>query len=146
MSSNSVPVIALVGRPNVGKSTLFNRLTGTMNALVVDEPGVTRDRQWGQGEWEERPYIVIDTGGIIERPSDNIETAMLKQSRQALNECDVIFFVLDARSGLTAFDQMLARLERNEADGILSALMIDQDGCNMTIHTASDVARNCHLS
>jgi GTP-binding protein len=80
-----------------------------MDALVVDEPGVTRDRQWGQGEWEDQPYIVIDTGGIIERPTDSIEIAMLKQSRQALQEADVIFFVLDARGGLTAFDQSFAR-------------------------------------
>lgn len=104
----SVPVIALVGRPNVGKSTLFNRLTRSMQALVADFPGVTRDRQFGQGEYEGQSYIVIDTGGIIEAPDGDLELAAMKQSEQAIQESDVVFFVVDAREGLTETDRALA--------------------------------------
>lgn len=104
----NVPVIALVGRPNVGKSTLFNRLTRSMQALVADLPGVTRDRQFGQGEFEERPYIVIDTGGIIETPHGVLELAAMKQAEQAIVDADVIFFVVDAKEGLTEADRVLA--------------------------------------
>lgn len=104
----SVPVIALVGRPNVGKSTLFNRLTRSMQALVADFPGVTRDRQFGQGEFEDRAYIVIDTGGIIEAPREMLDLAAMKQVEQAITGSDVIFFVVDAKEGLTEGDRILA--------------------------------------
>lgn len=114
----SVPVIALVGRPNVGKSTLFNRLTRSMQALVADQPGVTRDRQFGQGEFEEKPYIVIDTGGIIESPVDSLEIAAVKQSEQAISEADVIFFVVDAKEGLTPTDRNLSLSLRKQKKSI----------------------------
>lgn len=104
----SVPVIALVGRPNVGKSTLFNRLTRSTQALVADFPGVTRDRQFGQGEFEGQSYIVIDTGGIMETPEGVLEAASLRQSEQAIIDSDVIFFVVDAKEGLTEADRTLA--------------------------------------
>lgn len=110
----SVPVIALVGRPNVGKSTLFNRLTKSMQALVANEPGVTRDRQFGQGEFEDHAYIVIDTGGIIEQPDDPLHIAAVKQSEQAIDEADVIFFVVDAKEGLTPTDRTLSSSLRKQ--------------------------------
>lgn len=102
-----IPVIALVGRPNVGKSTLFNRLTKTQDALVADFPGLTRDRQYGQAYYEGKPFIVVDTGGI---GVDDIavDTLMSKQSTIALNEADAVLFLVDGRSGLTGIDEKIA--------------------------------------
>lgn len=102
-----VPVIALVGRPNVGKSTLFNRLTKTQDALVADFPGLTRDRQYGEATYENKSYIVVDTGGI---GVDDIavDGLMSKQSAVALNEADVVLFIVDGRSGLTGIDENIA--------------------------------------
>jgi GTPase len=102
-----IPVIALVGRPNVGKSTLFNRLTKTQDALVADFPGLTRDRQYGEALYVDKPYIVVDTGGI---GVDDIavDSLMSKQSAIALNEADVVLFLVDGRSGLTGIDENIA--------------------------------------
>lgn len=102
-----IPVIALVGRPNVGKSTLFNRLTRTQDALVADFPGLTRDRQYGEAKYDDKPFIVVDTGGI---GVDDIavDGLMSKQSAIALNEADVVLFVVDGKSGLTGIDEHIA--------------------------------------
>jgi GTP-binding protein len=102
------PVLALVGRPNVGKSTLFNRLTRTRDALVADFPGLTRDRQYGDGKIGERAYVVVDTGGIGEG-DDGIDGPMGDQARQAVSEADAVLFLVDGRAGLTAADEMVAR-------------------------------------
>jgi len=103
-----VPVVAVVGRPNVGKSTLFNALTGTRDALVVDLPGTTRDRQYGAGRIGEKPYIVIDTGGV--GGTDQIvDDDVTKQSWQAISEADIVLFLVDGQSGVTALDQSFAR-------------------------------------
>jgi GTP-binding protein len=102
------PVIALVGRPNVGKSTLFNRLTRSRDALVADMPGLTRDRQYGDGKVGERPYVVVDTGGIGEN-DQGIDEPMGAQARQAVDEADIVLFLVDGRAGLTAADQNIAR-------------------------------------
>jgi len=101
-----LPVIALLGRPNVGKSTLFNQLTRSRDALVADEPGLTRDRQYGFGKLGPRPYIVIDTGGLTE--VQGIDALMLKQSMKALAEADSAIFLVDGRAGLSADDQRIA--------------------------------------
>src|SRR5690625_2948982 len=101
-----IPVIALVGRPNVGKSTLFNRLTRSRDALVADVPGLTRDRQYGRGQFGEQAFVVIDTGGIT-GGEQGIDAAMARQTLQAVDEADLIFFMMDARDGLTAADQEL---------------------------------------
>ena len=101
-----VPVIALVGRPNVGKSTLFNRLTRTRDAIVGDLSGLTRDRQYGEAKWQGRTYIVIDTGGIS-GDEDGIDAKMAEQSLQAIEEADAVLFMVDARAGLCAADQMI---------------------------------------
>lgn len=106
-----VPVIAIVGRPNVGKSTLFNRLTKTRNALVADIPGLTRDRQYGEGYFEKCPFIVVDTGGLCGESSDLdaiMSDHMSKQTHQAIAEADVILFLVDGRSGLTVADEAIA--------------------------------------
>jgi GTP-binding protein len=101
------PVIALVGRPNVGKSTLFNVLTRSREALVADQPGLTRDRQYGRGVLGERSHIVIDTGGMGE-PGDGLGIGMEDQARRALEEADAVLLVVDGRSGVTAGDEALA--------------------------------------
>ncbi|MEE2023452.1 ribosome biogenesis GTPase Der [Alkalimonas mucilaginosa] len=98
-----LPVVALVGRANVGKSTLFNRLTRTRDALVADFPGLTRDRKYGSVEFEELSFIVVDTGGI-DGDAEGIEVEMADQSLRAIDEADVVLFMLDARAGLTAGD------------------------------------------
>ncbi len=98
-----LPVVALVGRPNVGKSTLFNRLTRSRDALVADYPGLTRDRQYGQAEVEEHAFIVIDTGGIHGN-EEGIDALMAEQSLMAIEEADAVLFLVDARAGLTSAD------------------------------------------
>ena len=103
-----IPVVALVGRPNVGKSTLFNRLTKTRDALVANLPGLTRDRKYGQAEFNNRQFMVIDTGGISGE-EQGIDAAMAQQSMQAIEEADAVFFLCDARAGLTAGDELLAQ-------------------------------------
>ncbi|MEE8057329.1 MAG: ribosome biogenesis GTPase Der [Pseudomonadales bacterium] len=102
-----VPVIALVGRPNVGKSTLFNRLTKTRDALVANLPGLTRDRIYGEARLGSRHFIAIDTGGITGE-EEGIDAAMAQQSMLAVEEADAVFFLCDARAGLTAGDEVLA--------------------------------------
>lgn len=102
-----LPVIAIVGRANVGKSTLFNRLTHTRNALVADEPGVTRDRLYGQAEFDEQKFIVIDTGGLGSE-KEEIAALMAKQTWLAIQEANIILLVVDARSGLTPTDEIIA--------------------------------------
>ncbi len=106
------PVIALVGRPNVGKSTLFNRLTKTRDAIVADFAGLTRDRHYGNGKLGPHEYIVIDTGGFEPDATSGIYKEMAKQTRQAVAEADVVVFVVDARAGISAQDHEIARYLR----------------------------------
>lgn len=106
------PVLALVGRPNVGKSTLFNRLTKTRDAIVADYAGLTRDRHYGNGRQGKHAYIVIDTGGFEPDASDGIYKEMAKQTRQAVAEADVVIFVVDARAGVSAQDHDIANYLR----------------------------------
>ncbi|MCO7189251.1 MULTISPECIES: ribosome biogenesis GTPase Der [unclassified Pseudoalteromonas] len=108
-----LPVIALVGRPNVGKSTLFNRLTRTRDALVADFPGLTRDRKYGQANYDGYEFIVVDTGGI-DGSEEGIETEMAEQSLLAIEEADVVLFLVDARAGMTAADQAIAQHLRRQ--------------------------------
>lgn len=120
-----VPVIALVGRPNVGKSTLFNRLTKSRDALVAEIAGLTRDRKYGEGKVGERPFIVIDTGGISGQ-EEGIDEAMASQSFQAMNEADIVFFMVDVNAGITSGDRMIADyLRRNNKEAYLVANKID---------------------
>ncbi|MFP1724294.1 ribosome biogenesis GTPase Der [Lonsdalea quercina] len=107
-----IPVVALVGRPNVGKSTLFNRLTRTRDALVADFPGLTRDRKYGRAEVEGNEFIIIDTGGI-DGSEEGVETRMADQSLLAIEEADIVLFMVDARDGLMPADLGIARHLRN---------------------------------
>ena len=106
------PVIALVGRPNVGTSTIFNRLTKTRDAIVADFAGLTRDRHYGNGKLGPHEYIVIDTGGFEPDATSGIYKEMAKQTRQAVAEADVVVFVVDARAGISAQDHEIARYLR----------------------------------
>ena len=106
------PVLALIGRPNVGKSTLFNRLTKSRDAIVADFAGLTRDRHYGQGRLGAREYIVIDTGGFEPTAESGIYKEMAKQTRQAVAEADVVVFIVDARAGLSAQDHDIANYLR----------------------------------
>ena len=109
------PVIALVGRPNVGKSTLFNRLTRSRDAIVHDVPGVTRDRHYGEGRLGSRPFIAIDTGGFEPRSPQGVFVEMARQAEQAIVEADAVVFVVDGRAGLTPGDRAIAdRLRRRK--------------------------------
>ena len=107
------PVIALVGRPNVGKSTLFNRLTKSRDALVADFSGLTRDRKYGDGKLGERPFIVVDTGGISGFEV-GLDAEMAGQSFQAIDEADAVLFLVDAQEGVTSIDHGIAKMLRQK--------------------------------
>ncbi|RZS58653.1 ribosome biogenesis GTPase Der [Sphaerotilus mobilis] len=114
-------VIALVGRPNVGKSTLFNRLTGSRDAIVADYAGLTRDRHYGDGKVGRQEFIAIDTGGFEPESTDGIFKEMAKQTRQAVAEADAVIFVVDVRAGLSAQDHDIARYLRGANKRVLLA-------------------------
>lgn len=130
------PVIALVGRPNVGKSTLFNRLTKSRDAIVADFAGLTRDRHYGNGKQGKYEYIVIDTGGFEPDATSGIYREMARQTQQAVAEADVVIFVLDARAGLSAQDHDIAKylrrlgkpcvLAANKAEGMLEGVQLSE--------------------
>jgi GTP-binding protein len=130
------PVVALVGRPNVGKSTLFNRLTKSRDAIVADFAGLTRDRHYGNAKHGKHEFIVIDTGGFEPTAESGIYMEMAKQTRQAVAEADVVIFVLDARGGLSAQDYDIAKylrklgkptvLAANKAEGMTEAVQLSE--------------------
>ena len=117
-----LPVIALVGRPNVGKSTLFNRFTRSRAALVADVPGLTRDRQYGRGRIGEREFIVIDSGGFEPVAREGIAVEMARQTRQAVIEADGVIFLVDGREGLTPHDIQIGVELRRTARNVLVAV------------------------
>ena len=103
------PVVAIVGRPNVGKSTLFNKLIGQRLSIVKDEPGVTRDRLYRQTEWSGKEFILIDTGGLEPKTNDFMLSQIKQQAQVAIDEADVILFLVDGRAGITALDEDVAK-------------------------------------
>jgi GTP-binding protein len=117
-----LPAVALVGRPNVGKSTLFNRLTATRDALVADYPGLTRDRRYGIGRAAERKFIVIDTGGLAATGGDAMTALVVEQVEIAIEEADAVVLVVDHKSGLTAEDVAIAERLRREAKPVVIAV------------------------
>ena len=117
-----LPIVALVGRPNVGKSTLFNTLTRTRDAIVADVPGVTRDRQYGYGQFGTNAYVVIDTGGLVVENPSVIEAQMRMQTERAVAEADRLVFIVDARAGLTPQDEMIAQELRRSGKPIILAV------------------------
>lgn len=121
MKSVNSKLVAIVGRPNVGKSTLFNRLIGERRSIVGDEPGITRDRIYGQVEWRGTRFSLIDTGGIVPDDDAVIPANILKQAGMAIEEAQVLIWVVDARTGVTQLDEELARLLRGTGKHVLVA-------------------------
>jgi GTP-binding protein len=113
------PIVVIVGRPNVGKSTLFNRLTRSRDAIVADAPGITRDRHYASGRVGHKEYLVVDTGGFEPVASEGIYHEMARQTRQAVDEADVVLFTVDARAGLTSQDRVIAEELRRSGRRIL---------------------------
>ncbi len=116
-----LPVVAIVGRPNVGKSTLFNRILGERAAIVEDRARTTRDRLYGDAEWEDRRFLIVDTGGLEIEPGDSIEARVQEQARLAISEADVVVFVVDAATGLTPADSEAADVLRRSSAPVLVA-------------------------
>ncbi|MEW6168557.1 MAG: ribosome biogenesis GTPase Der [Pseudomonadota bacterium] len=116
--SERLPTLVLVGRPNVGKSTLFNRLTGTRDALVADWAGLTRDRQYGTGRFEDHTFVVVDTGGLMPESRDPLAALAEEQAQMALDEADRVLFIVDALAGRTAADEAIARELRRRGEPV----------------------------
>jgi GTP-binding protein len=129
------PTVVLVGRPNVGKSTLFNRLTRSRDALVADLPGLTRDRHYGQGRLGDKPFIVVDTGGFEPVDAEGVYAEMARQAREAIAEADVIVFVTDGRAGLAPQDKRIAQQLR-EANAPVFLAVNKTEGMREEVVTA----------
>src|SRR5437588_2616263 len=119
--SQSLPLVAIIGRPNVGKSTLFNRLIGERRAIVGDEPGITRDRIYGEANWRTQRFALVDTGGIVPDDEAVIPANILKQASFAIDDAQALIWVVDARKGITPLDEELARLLRSTGKRVLTA-------------------------
>src|SRR5437588_896597 len=117
----SLPLVAIIGRPNVGKSTLFNRLIGERRAIVGDEPGITRDRIYGEANWRTQRFALVDTGGIVPDDEAVIPANILKQASFAIDDAQALIWVVDARKGITPLDEELARLLRSTGKRVLTA-------------------------
>src|SRR3954463_5959825 len=122
MPTEGLPVVAFVGRPNVGKSTLFNRVVGERIAIVEDRARTTRDRLYDVAEWNGRRFIVIDTGGLEQRPGDPIEERVQEQARLAIDEADVIVMLADTETGITPADQEAAAVLRKATAPVIVAV------------------------
>ena len=116
------PIVAIVGRPNVGKSTLFNRIVGARTAIVDDQPGVTRDRHYGRTEWAGRPFTLVDTGGFVPQSEDVFETAIREQAHIAIEEADLVLFVVDAIIGALPIDHDIAEILRRSEKPVVLVL------------------------
>ncbi|MDZ7262652.1 MAG: ribosome biogenesis GTPase Der [candidate division KSB1 bacterium] len=122
------PVVAIIGRPNVGKSTLFNRIIRRREAIVDAQPGVTRDRNYAEAEWAGIPFTLIDTGGYIPDSKDIIHQAVLNQAQQAMAESDLVVFLVDAKDGVTPMDEEIARiLQKSGKKSLLVVNKVDTD-------------------
>ena len=120
-SKHELPLVAIVGRPNVGKSTLFNRLIGERRAIVGDEPGITRDRIYGKADWNGKGFSLVDTGGIVPDDEAVIPANIFKQAGVAIDQAAALVWVVDARKGVTPLDEELALLLRETGKPVLVA-------------------------
>ena len=117
--SGTLPVVAVVGRPNVGKSTFFNRIIGKRLAIVDDQPGVTRDRNFARADWAGREFYIVDTGGVIEGSDDRLDRSIREQAMHAVDEADVIMFLVDGKAGVHPLDERLADVLRKTATPVV---------------------------
>ncbi len=130
-----LPIVAIVGRPNVGKSMLFNRITGTRTAVVDDQPGVTRDRNYHETEWSGRPFVIVDTGGLVPTEQEGMAGMVRVQAESAIEEADAVLFVVDRMTGPTAVDTEIASLLRRSTKPILLAVnKVDGDAGELDVH------------
>lgn len=128
-----LPIVAIVGRPNVGKSTLFNRIVGGRSAIVDDQPGVTRDRKYAETEWAGREFTLMDTGGYLPASDDQIARAIFRQVNDAIVEADMLVFLVDAKVGLTALDEELAlQIKRRGCPVVLAVNKVDNEATELT--------------
>ncbi len=118
----SEPIVAIVGRPNVGKSTLFNRLIGRREAIIDDMPGVTRDRNYATSDWNGQQFMLVDTGGYVPKSSNQIDEAVREQVNIAVEESDLIVFLVDARTGITTIDEHIAQILQRVSKNIILAV------------------------
>ena len=116
------PIVAIVGRPNVGKSTFVNRLVGSRNSIVDDQPGVTRDRIYFEVEWQNKPFTIIDTGGIIPGDEDDIMLSIFDQAKIACEEADKIIFLVDGKDGVNPVDYDIANILRQSKKSVILAV------------------------
>src|ERR1700722_13236789 len=124
--ADKLPSLVIVGRPNVGKSTLFNRLTGTRRSIVTDESGITRDRIYGRGMWRGKPFEVVDTGGMIPEDKAAIPREILRQADVAIADATELVVVVDARAGVTPLDaELVRRLRRTGKPLVIAANKVD---------------------
>jgi len=134
-TSASLPIVAIVGRPNVGKSMLFNRITGTRVAVVDDQPGVTRDRNYHEAEWNGRSFVLVDTGGLVPAEDEGMSGMIRVQATSAIEEADAILFVVDRETGPTSVDtDIAAMLRRSDKPVILAVNKVDSNRHEMEIH------------
>ena len=131
-------LVAIVGRPNVGKSTLFNRLTGTRHAIVSDEAGTTRDRQYGKVTWCRKEFSIVDTGGWVVGSDDIFESEIRKQVNIATEESDLILFVVDVTGGITDLDMAVAQTLRRSTVPVIVCANKTDNKCNHHINQASN--------
>lgn len=142
MKTNRIPIVAIVGRPNVGKSTLFNRIIGRQDAIVDPTPGVTRDRHYEIGDWNGRCFVLIDTGGYIPESRDLIDVAVREQAEMAMDEADLVMFVIDASSSLSHPEQMIANtLKRGGKTTLLVVNKVDNQTISQNIAADPEVFR-----
>src|SRR5436853_3491171 len=120
--SEKLPSLVIVGRPNVGKSTLFNRLTGTRRSIVTDQPGITRDRIYGRGIWNARPFEIVDTGGLVPEDKAAMPREILRQAELAVADATKLVLVVDARTGANPLDADLARRLRRTGKPLVIAV------------------------
>ena len=109
------PIVAIIGRPNVGKSVLFNRIVGRQDAIVDDAPGITRDRHYADADWYGKRFTIVDTGGLVPDSDEPMESAIERQAQMAVNEADLILLVTDVRAGLTPLDEKAAEVIRRSS-------------------------------